>query len=61
GFGGPAYPRAYMRLERGQAEPWESDEKRYDWKAPENSVSDAYEPVAGQVDQYGSPGQGGIH
>ena len=23
GFGGPAYPRGYMRLERGQPEPWE--------------------------------------
>ncbi len=33
GFGGPAYPRAYMRLERGEAEPWESEEKRYPWRA----------------------------
>ena len=31
GFGGPAYPRAYMRLERGEPEPWEVEEKRYDW------------------------------
>ena len=23
GFGGPAYPRAYTRLERGEPEPWE--------------------------------------
>lgn len=61
GFGGPAYPRGYMRLERGQAEPWESEERRYDWKAPDTSASDEYEPVAGQVDQFGSPGQGGTH
>lgn len=39
GFGGPAYPRAYMRLERGEAEPWEVEEKRYDWIPPSNSVS----------------------
>lgn len=34
GFGGPAYPRGYMRLEHGRPEPWESDEKRYEWEAP---------------------------
>ena len=34
GFGGPSYPRGYMRLERGEAETWESEEKRYDWQAP---------------------------
>ncbi|MEP7097680.1 MAG: gluconate 2-dehydrogenase subunit 3 family protein [Dokdonella sp.] len=61
GFGGPAYPRAYMRLERGEAEPWESNEKRYDWRAPDSSLSDAYEPVAGQAEHLGSPGQGGTH
>ena len=42
GFGGPAYPRAYMRLERGEAEPWEVKEQRYEWEAPANSVSDIY-------------------
>ena len=26
GFGGPAYPRAYTRLERGEPEPWEVEE-----------------------------------
>ena len=31
GFGGPAYPRAYTRLERGEPEPWEVEEQRYDW------------------------------
>jgi hypothetical protein len=54
GFGGPAYPRAYMRLERGEAETWEVTEKRYDWKAPENSVSGEFEPMSG-------PAQGGTH
>lgn len=40
GFGGPAYPRAYMRLERGEPEPWEVEERRYKWDAPQASVSD---------------------
>jgi hypothetical protein len=40
GFGGPAYPRGYMRLENGMPEPWETDEKRYEWSAPADSVSD---------------------
>ena len=26
GYGGPAYPRGFMRLETGQKEPWEADE-----------------------------------
>jgi hypothetical protein len=46
GFGGPAYPRAYTRLERGEPEPWEVEEKRYDWLAPEDSVSHEVESVA---------------
>ncbi len=61
GFGGPAYPRAYMRLERGEPEPWEVREKRYEWRAPEASVSGAHEPLAGQEEHFGSPGQGGTH
>lgn len=40
GFGGPAYPRGYMRLENGLPEPWETDEDRYEWSAPSNSLSD---------------------
>jgi hypothetical protein len=40
GFGGPAYPRAYTRLERGEPEPWEVKEQRYDWLAPRYAVSD---------------------
>ncbi|MGB0125758.1 MAG: gluconate 2-dehydrogenase subunit 3 family protein [Silvibacterium sp.] len=39
GFGGPAYPRAYMRLERGEAEPWEVEEQSYAWVAPSQAVS----------------------
>ena len=27
GFGGPAYPRAYTRFERGEPEPWEVEEQ----------------------------------
>ena len=40
GFGGPAYPRGYMRLENGLPEPWETDEMRYVWRAPVDSLSD---------------------
>lgn len=40
GFGGPAYPRGYMRLEDGLAEPWEVDEQRYEWLAPDDTISD---------------------
>ena len=43
GFGGPAYPRAYTRLERGEPEPWEVEEQRYEWTAPHYSVSDTTE------------------
>jgi hypothetical protein len=39
GFGGPAYPRAYTRLENGLAEPWEVDERRYEWNDPVDSLS----------------------
>lgn len=47
GFGGPAYPRAYIRLERGEAEPWEVEEKRYDWIASPHTVSDEIEATHG--------------
>ena len=40
GYGGPAYPRAYTRLERGDPEPWEVEEQRYEWAAPEDALSD---------------------
>jgi hypothetical protein len=39
GFGGPAYPRAYTRLERGEPEPWEVREQRYAWAAPTAAAS----------------------
>jgi hypothetical protein len=51
GFGGPAYPRAYIRLENGSPEPWESDEQRYDWSAPAESVSDIHEPIPSSIER----------
>jgi len=60
GFGGPAYPRAYMRLEGGMPEPWEVDERRYDWSAPATSISDVYEETG--AGSHGThQGQGGTH
>lgn len=47
GFGGPAYPRAYTRLEGGLPEPWEKAEKRYEWIAPIDSISDFYDDDTG--------------
>ncbi|MFZ0517052.1 MAG: gluconate 2-dehydrogenase subunit 3 family protein [Acidobacteriaceae bacterium] len=61
GFGGPAYPRAYMRLERGEPEPWEVNEQRYAWLAPEDSVSDVSEWIGGHDQHLATPGQGGTH
>lgn len=46
GFGGPAYPRGYMRLERGEPEPWETRERRYEWSPPADSRSGAFTPLA---------------
>ncbi len=43
GFGGPAYPRAYTRLERGEPEPWEVEPRRYEWVAPPYAISDTTE------------------
>lgn len=60
GYGGPAYPRAYMRLENGQAEPWEVDEKRYEWQAPPESLSDNFE-MTGAGPETTHYGQGGTH
>ena len=60
GFGGPAYPRGYMRLEHGEPEPWEVRERRYDWSPP--ACTRSGDAKAGDAsDNYGSPGQGGIH
>jgi len=60
GFGGPAYPRGYMRLERGQPEPWEVNEQRYRWQAPPESLSDVY--IAPDIEKQKQPsGQEGTH
>lgn len=61
GFGGPAYPRAYVRLERGQPEPWEVAEKRYDWAPPESALSGVAEPLPAHGSSSAAPGQGGTH
>jgi hypothetical protein len=61
GFGGPAYPRAYMRLERGEPEPWEVEEQRYAWKAPAASLSDPSEPEIAAHAAHPAHGQGGTH
>lgn len=60
GFGGPAYPRGYMRLENGLPEPWEKDERRYEWSAPVDSLSEIEE--AGTPPEHESlHGHGGSH
>jgi len=60
GFGGPAYPRGYMRLEEGEPEPWEVAEQRYEWAAPENTLSDVEEAHGGGGHQT-HHGQAGMH
>jgi hypothetical protein len=61
GFGGPAYPRGYFRLENGQPEPWEVDERRYDWGAPPGALSDRYQPLGGRHPHRAPAGQEGTH
>lgn len=61
GFGGPAYPRGYMRLENGKREPWEVDEQRYDWAAPPEALSDEYVALQGPHAGHPPPGQEGTH
>ena len=61
GFGGPAYPRGYMRMTDGLPEPWEKDERRYEWTAPENTLSDAYTVEPDPISTDSHPGQGGTH
>ncbi|GLV59254.1 hypothetical protein KDH_60810 [Dictyobacter sp. S3.2.2.5] len=62
GFGGPAYPRGYMRLEGGKPEPWEVEEQRYEWRAPDEALSDTYRPVGGPGGHKQQPsGQEGTH
>lgn len=61
GFGGPAYPRAYMRLDMGRAEPWEVDEVRYDWTEPPTSLSGEYRQLDQARGQHPAPSQSGTH
>ncbi|MBV8142805.1 MAG: gluconate 2-dehydrogenase subunit 3 family protein [Verrucomicrobia bacterium] len=61
GFGGPAYPRAYIRLEHGEPEPWEVKERRYEWMAPADSVSDPKGPDVAAHSEHPAHGQGGTH
>jgi hypothetical protein len=62
GFGGPAYPRGYMRLEGGKPEPWEAQEQRYEWQAPPHALSDVYTPIGGQGGhKQQTAGQEGTH
>jgi hypothetical protein len=61
GFGGPAYPRGYMRLEEGEPEPWEVDEQRYEWAAPSDTLSGAEEPHGTGAEHQTHHGQGGTH
>ncbi|HEX9132469.1 MAG TPA: gluconate 2-dehydrogenase subunit 3 family protein [Ktedonobacteraceae bacterium] len=62
GFGGPAYPRGYMRLEGGKPEPWEVHEQRYEWEAPASSMSGQYSPIGGaRGHKQQTPGQEGTH
>ena len=61
GFGGPAYPRGYMRLEEGEPEPWEVDEQRYEWAAPADTISDIEEQHGAGAEHQTHTGQGGTH
>lgn len=60
GFGGPAYPRGYMRLEEGQPEPWEVEEQRYAWAAPADTLS-SVEELHGSGKEHQSGDEGGTH
>ena len=62
GFGGPAYPRGYMRLEKGDPEPWEVAERRYAWSPPPRSLSGSFSPLGKAAgDSKPTPGQEGTH
>lgn len=50
-----------MRLEEGEPEPWEVPERRYEWRAPEDSISDVEELHAGAREHLVNPGQAGTH
>jgi hypothetical protein len=61
GFGGPAYPRGYMRQQNGLAEPWEADEQPYAWNAPTGAPSAEYKPLGGAGNTQTPVGQEGTH
>jgi Gluconate 2-dehydrogenase subunit 3 len=68
GYGGPSYPRGYMRLDRGKPEPWEVEEQRYEWAAPASSLSGEATPIGGKLpldeqlhSNAPSPTAGGTH
>jgi hypothetical protein len=62
GFGGPAYPRGYMRLERGDPEPWEQGEQRYAWAPPPGALSGRFAPLGVEAGgKTPTPGQEGTH
>jgi hypothetical protein len=61
GYGGPAYPRAYTRLENGLPESWEVDEQPYEWVSPEDSLSDLDFEVEADFSHDGEHGQKGMH
>lgn len=62
GYGGPAYPRGYMRLLNGEPEPWEVPEKRYQWSPPPTALSGMFSPLGrGAGPSTPTPGQGGTH
>lgn len=60
GYGGPAYPRGYMRLTEGDPEPYEVDEQRYEWAAPADTLSEA-EELHGSGAEHQSGDEGGTH
>lgn len=59
GFGGPAYPRGYMRLEDGASEPWEVNEQPYEWISPDDTISDRPQKTGEQETSH--HGQAGTH
>ncbi|MGI4827885.1 MAG: gluconate 2-dehydrogenase subunit 3 family protein [Janthinobacterium lividum] len=61
GFGGPAYPRGYMRLEEGEPEPWEVAEQRYRWTPPADTISNAEEPMGSGKEHDTPHSEGGTH
>ena len=60
GYGGPAYPRGYMRLEHGDPEPYEVNEQRYAWAAPADTLSDV-EEKHGSGAEHQTGDEGGTH